>query len=69
MRGDTDHMGRVLWTAQITLIICYQIELDKLNIFDTLTCIISKMCWWLYMRFYTISSRYLSLSSTALSAA
>jgi hypothetical protein len=32
-------MGRGLWTAQITLIICYQIELDKLNIYETLTCL------------------------------
>jgi hypothetical protein len=29
VRWDADHMGRGLQTAQITLIICYQIELDK----------------------------------------
>jgi hypothetical protein len=65
---DTDRMGRGLQTAQITLIIYYQIELDKLNIYETLTCSIPKMCWWLCMRFYIISSHYLSLSSAALSA-
>jgi hypothetical protein len=27
------------------LIICYQIELDKLNIYKTLTCSNPKMCW------------------------
>jgi hypothetical protein len=47
---------------------CYQIELDKLNIYETLTCSITKMCWWLCMRFCTISPRFLSLSSAALSA-
>jgi hypothetical protein len=41
---DADHMGRGLRAAQITLIICYQIELDKLNIYETLTCSIPKMC-------------------------
>jgi hypothetical protein len=34
--GDTNRMGRGLWTAQSMLIICYQIELDKLNIYETL---------------------------------
>jgi hypothetical protein len=58
-----------LQTAQIMLTICYQVELDKLNICETLTCSIPKMCWWLCMRFCTISSCCLSLSSTALSAA
>jgi hypothetical protein len=47
VRWDADHMGRGLWTAQITLIICYQIELGKLNIYETLTYNILKMCWWL----------------------
>jgi hypothetical protein len=37
VRWDTNHMG-------ITLIICYQIELDKLSIYKTLTCNIVKMC-------------------------
>jgi hypothetical protein len=69
VRGDADHMGRGLQTTQIMLIICYQIELDKLNIYETLMCSIPKLCWWLYMRFCTISSRCLSLSSAALSAA
>jgi hypothetical protein len=69
VRWDIDNMGRGMRTAQITLIICYQIELDKLNIYETLTCSIPKMCWWLCMRFCIISSRYLSLSSAALSAA
>jgi hypothetical protein len=32
---DTDQMGSGLWTAQITLIICYQIKLDKLNTYDS----------------------------------
>jgi hypothetical protein len=63
--SDTDHMERGLWTAQITLIIYYQIELDKLNIYETLTCSIPKMCWWLCMRFCIISSCCLSLSSAA----
>jgi hypothetical protein len=66
---NMDRMGRGPWTAQITLIICYQIELGKLNIYETLTCNIPKMCWWLCMRFCTISSHCLSLSSTALSTA
>jgi hypothetical protein len=39
---DTDCMGRGLRAAQIMLIICYQIELDKLNLYETLTCSISK---------------------------
>jgi hypothetical protein len=30
-------MGRGVQTAQIMLIICYKIELDKLNIYETLT--------------------------------
>jgi hypothetical protein len=51
------------------VIICYQIELDKLNIYETLTCSIPKMCWWLCMRFCTILSRRLSLSSVAPSLA
>jgi hypothetical protein len=67
--GDADPMGRGLWSAQITVIICYQIELDKLNIYETLTCSIPKMCWWLCMRFCTILSHCLSLSSAALSGA
>jgi hypothetical protein len=62
-------MGRGLRTAQITLIIYYQIELDKLNIYETLTCSIYKICWWLRKRFCIISSCYLSFSSAALSAA
>jgi hypothetical protein len=69
MRWDEDYMGRGMQTTQITLIIYYQIELDKLNIYETLTRSIPKMCWWLCMRFCTISSRYLSQSPTALSAA
>jgi hypothetical protein len=32
---DVDRMGRGLQTAKIMLIICYQIELDKLNIYDS----------------------------------
>jgi hypothetical protein len=32
---DVDHIRRGLRTAQITLIICYQIELDKLSIYET----------------------------------
>jgi hypothetical protein len=40
---DADRMGRGLRT-QIMLIIYYQIELDKLNIYKALTCSISKMC-------------------------
>jgi hypothetical protein len=62
-------MGRGLWTTQNTLIICHQIELEKLNIYEILTCSIPKMCWWLCMRFCIISSRCLSLSSAALSDA
>jgi hypothetical protein len=50
------------------LIIRYQIELDKLNIYETLTCSIPKMQWWLYMRFCIISSHCLTLSSAAPSA-
>jgi hypothetical protein len=42
---DADHMERGMQIAQITLIIYYQIELDKLNIYVTLTCSIPKMCW------------------------
>jgi hypothetical protein len=68
MRWDEDRMAKGPGTAQITLIICYQIELDKLNLYKTHTCSIPKMCWWLWMRFCTISSRCLSLSSAALSA-
>jgi hypothetical protein len=41
---DTTRMGRGMHTAQIALIICYQIELDKLNIYETLMCSIPKMC-------------------------
>jgi hypothetical protein len=44
---DANHMGRGLYIAQITLIIYYQIELDKLNLYETLMCSIPKMCWWL----------------------
>jgi hypothetical protein len=58
--------GRGLRTAQITFIICYQIEIDKLNIYETLTCSIPNTCWWLWMRFCAISSRCLSLSFAAL---
>jgi hypothetical protein len=61
-------MGRGMWTAQITLINCYQIELDTLSIYETLTYIIPKMCWWLCMRFCIILSRCLSLSFVVLSA-
>jgi hypothetical protein len=32
---DVDHMGRDMRTVQITLIICYQTELDKLSIYET----------------------------------
>jgi hypothetical protein len=60
-------MGRGLLTAQIMLIIYYQIKLDKLNIYETLTYSIPKMCCWLCMRFCIISSHCLSLSSAALS--
>jgi hypothetical protein len=69
VHSDADRMGRGMWTVQITLIICYQIELDKLNIYETITCSIPKMCWWLCMRFCIISSRYLSLSFATLSTA
>jgi hypothetical protein len=69
VRWDADRMGSGTKTAQIMLINCYQIELDKLNLYETLTCSILKTCWWLHMRFCIISSRCLSLSSTALSAA
>jgi hypothetical protein len=62
---DVDHMGRGMWTTQITLIICYQIELDKLNIYETLTCSVPKMCYFICIRFCTASSRCLSLSSAA----
>jgi hypothetical protein len=65
---DVDQLGRGLQTPQIMYIICYQIELDKLNIYETLTCSIPKMCWWLCMRFCIISSCCLSLSSAALLA-
>jgi hypothetical protein len=41
---DTDHMEIGMQTARITLIICYQMELDKLSIYETLTCSIPKMC-------------------------
>jgi hypothetical protein len=41
---DTDHMEIGMQTAQITLIICYQMELEKLSIYETLTCSIPKMC-------------------------
>jgi hypothetical protein len=51
VRWDTDHMGRGMQTTQIMLIICYQIELDKLIIYETLMCNIPEMCWWLCMRF------------------
>jgi hypothetical protein len=40
---DVDYMERGMQTAQITLIICYQIELDKSNINETLTCSIPKI--------------------------
>jgi hypothetical protein len=61
-------MGRDLQTAQITLIICYQIELDKLNIYETLTCSSPKMCWCHCMRFCITSSHCLSLSSATVPA-
>jgi hypothetical protein len=51
------------------LIICYQIKLDKLNIYETPMFSNPKMCWWLCMRFCIISSRCLSLSSDVLAAA
>jgi hypothetical protein len=38
-------MRRGLRTARITSIICYQIELDKLSIYETLICSILKMCY------------------------
>jgi hypothetical protein len=63
---DVNRMGRGLQTAQITLIICYQIDLDKLKIYETLMCGIPMMCWWVYMRFCVISSHHLSISSAAL---
>jgi hypothetical protein len=66
---DADCMGRGMQTAQITLIIYYQIELDKLSIYETLTYSIPKMCWWICMRFCSILSRRLSLSSIVLLAA
>jgi hypothetical protein len=37
MRWDADRMGRGMQTAQNMLSICYQIELDKLNIYVTPT--------------------------------
>jgi hypothetical protein len=43
-RWDADYMGRGLRTTRITLIICYQIELDKLSIYKSLTCSIPKIC-------------------------
>jgi hypothetical protein len=46
---DVNHMGRGLRTAQITLIICYQIELERLNIYETLTCSIPKTFCRLWM--------------------
>jgi hypothetical protein len=67
VRWDVDCMQRGLKTSYITLIICYQIELDKLDIYETLTCSIPKMCWWLCIRFYNTSSHCLSLSSIAVS--
>jgi hypothetical protein len=68
VRWDTDCMGTGMWTAQIMLMIC-QIELDKSNLYKTLTRSITKMCWWLCMRFGIILSHCLSLSSAALSVA
>jgi hypothetical protein len=56
VRWDADHIGRGMLTTQIMLIICYQIELDKLSIYETLTCGIPKMCYWLYARFWIKSS-------------
>jgi hypothetical protein len=41
-RWDADHMGRGLQTAQIMLIICYQIKLDKLSILRLLLAISTK---------------------------
>jgi hypothetical protein len=38
VRWDMNDMGKGMRTTQILLIICYQIELDKLNIYKTLTC-------------------------------
>jgi hypothetical protein len=43
VRWDMDHMERGPLTSQIILIICYQIELNKLSIYETLMCIIPKM--------------------------
>jgi hypothetical protein len=62
---DTDRIERGIWTTQITLIICYQIELDKLSILR-LTCSIIKMCCWLCTRFWIKSSCHLYLSFVAL---
>jgi hypothetical protein len=65
--SDANRIGRDMRTAQITLIIYYQTEVYKLNIYETLTCSIPKMCLWLCTRFYIISSHCLFLSSAALS--
>jgi hypothetical protein len=43
VRWDTTHMRRGLQIGEISFIICYQIELDKLNIYETLMCSIPKM--------------------------
>jgi hypothetical protein len=66
---DVDRMGRGLWIVQITLIICYQIKLDKLNIYKTLMCSVPKMCWFICIRFCTASSHCLSLSSAVVVSA
>jgi hypothetical protein len=43
VRWDVDRMGRGLQTVEIISIICYQIELDKLSLYETLMCSIPKM--------------------------
>jgi hypothetical protein len=53
VRWDVDRMGKGLWTVQIMLIICYQIELDKLNIFETLHAV-SLRCVGGYARDYAL---------------
>jgi hypothetical protein len=58
-------MGRGSRIAQITLMILYQIELDKLSIYETLMCSITKMCWFICIRFCTTLSHCLSISSVA----
>jgi hypothetical protein len=59
MHWDTNRMGRGLRTAQITLIICYKIELDELSIYETLTCPPSLA---VYRDFFDCRQRFLPLS-------